>query len=58
MQWTVLLQDPKKIEKTVDRLRPSTKVAFKKAIEDMETEGPTHPKDGEQSLCREVFRAK
>lgn len=41
MAWTVLLKDPKRIEKAVDKLRPSTKVAFRKAVQDMREEGPS-----------------
>ncbi|MBI2346175.1 MAG: hypothetical protein HYV03_04705 [Deltaproteobacteria bacterium] len=41
MSWTVLFKDPKRIEKAVDRLRPSTQVAFRKAIQDLRGEGPS-----------------
>ncbi|MBI2082414.1 MAG: type II toxin-antitoxin system YoeB family toxin [Deltaproteobacteria bacterium] len=40
MPWTVIFKDPKRIEKAVDKLRPSTQVAFRQAIQDMNTEGP------------------
>jgi mRNA-degrading endonuclease RelE of RelBE toxin-antitoxin system len=41
MKWTVLFKDPKRIEKAVDKLRPSTQVAFRRAIQDLQTEGPS-----------------
>ena len=41
MSWQVAFRDPKKIEKAVDKLRPSTKVAFSRAIGDLRIEGPT-----------------
>lgn len=40
MTWAVLFKDPKRIEKAVERLRPSTQVAFRKAIQDLRVEGP------------------
>ena len=40
MRWTVLFKDPKRIEKAVDKLRPSTQVAFKRAIRDLGEQGP------------------
>jgi mRNA-degrading endonuclease RelE of RelBE toxin-antitoxin system len=36
----VVFSNPKKLEKAVDKFRPSTKVAFRKAIEDMRAQGP------------------
>ena len=41
MTWTVLFKDPKRIEKAVERLRLSTQVAFRKAIQDLRVEGPS-----------------
>ena len=40
MNWTVIFKDPKRIEKAVLKLRPSTQVAFRKAILDLRAEGP------------------
>jgi len=40
MEWTVLFKDPKRIEKAVGRLRPSTQVAFRRAIQDLRAQGP------------------
>lgn len=40
MAWTVIFKDQKRIEKAVGRLRPSTQVAFHRAIKDLRVEGP------------------
>ncbi len=40
MNWTVIFKNPKRIEKAVERLRPSTQLAFRKAIQDLRGEGP------------------
>lgn len=41
MGWQVFLKDPKRIEKAVLKLRPSTQVAFRRVIRDMGEQGPT-----------------
>lgn len=41
MAWTVLLRDPKRIDKIVERLRPSTQAAYYEALEDLMKEGPS-----------------
>lgn len=38
--WTVTFKDPKRIEKSVLKLRPSTQVAFRRVIQDLRAEGP------------------
>lgn len=40
MSWTVIFKDPKRIDKAVGKLRPSTQVAFNQAIKDLRAEGP------------------
>ncbi|OGQ06926.1 MAG: hypothetical protein A3G32_06945 [Deltaproteobacteria bacterium RIFCSPLOWO2_12_FULL_40_28] len=51
MTWIVVFKNPKRIEKAVLKLRIATKVAFKKAIEDLRVEGP-RPQDWHIKVLR------
>lgn len=41
MHWKVIFKDPKRIERAVEKLRPSTQLAFRRAIQDFMAEGPS-----------------
>jgi mRNA-degrading endonuclease RelE of RelBE toxin-antitoxin system len=60
MQWMVRFKDPGQVEKTVMRLRPSTQVAFRQAILDLQDQGPvprgwlTKRLKGEYQKCMSI----